>query len=66
MEKITIAISNSNWHFWDYYQLFYFFDRMHSGKIKNKRLFQGEEPPTALRDKFSALKKLSFECWENF
>ena len=38
LEKVSGALE-TNWHYWDYCQLFYFFDRMKSGKIKHKRLF---------------------------
>lgn len=66
MEKVTNALSASSWHYWDYYQLFYFFDRLQRGKVKHKRLYEGEEPPISLKDKFATLKKLSYECWEYF
>lgn len=65
LEKVSGAFE-SNWHYWDYYHLFYFFERLKSGKIKHKRLFNEGEIPLSLKEKIETAEKMSLECWDNF
>jgi hypothetical protein len=49
LQKVSAALYESNWHYWDYFQLFYFFEKFRTGKIKHKKLFTENEIPLNLK-----------------
>ena len=58
INKIALNILNSTLHYWDYYFIFKFFERLAAGKVRHRLLITGTVSP-GLAEKMNKIKTLS-------
>lgn len=65
ISKIALNILKSTLHYWDYYFIFLFFERLSTGKVRHRELFSHEVPP-GMQEKLDKIKHISKSSWELF